>query len=293
MDGQNQNLQNPNLTNNYSSSQPVVSTGTPQPIQNQPVIRPPQPTVTGRTPQQLQNPPVESSNVVLDSIELAGIILLILLLIGIFVYAIYKVVVMVKTPDDTGGERDIVVGNSGGDDSGGGGDSGGEDWLSLHNEKRKKAWGSSQNLVWDSNLAAGAKDWAAQLVEKIKKEGTSGFQHSNTAGNPKIKSTTGCDKMSSGCGENMYYVWGKSLDPKVVVDAWYDECSKYNGKFTEETGHYTQLVWKDAKKVGCGVSGGVGVCWYDKGNICPGGCNPNVDPSCCKFEGTMVPEKRC
>ena len=67
MDGQNQNLQNPNLTNNYSSSQPVVSTETPQPIQNQPVIRPPQPTVTSRTPQQVQNPPVESSNVVLDN----------------------------------------------------------------------------------------------------------------------------------------------------------------------------------------------------------------------------------
>ncbi|KAI3324647.1 PR-1-like protein [Xylariaceae sp. AK1471] len=39
------------------------------------------------------------------------------------------------------------------------------------------------------------------------------------------------------------------------VEAWGDEGKKYNyqkGKFSEDTGHFTQLVWKNTTDVGCG-----------------------------------------
>lgn len=62
-------------------------------------------------------------------------------------------------------------------------------------------------------------------------------------------------------GENLYYCWNS--DPKVVmkgnepVESWYSEVKthKYGGKpRTNETGHFTQVVWKDTKELGVGVA---------------------------------------
>lgn len=41
---------------------------------------------------------------------------------------------------------------------------------------------------------------------------------------------------------------------KAPVDAWYDEISMYNWNspgYTEATGHFTQLIWKDSTQMGC------------------------------------------
>jgi Cysteine-rich secretory protein family len=42
------------------------------------------------------------------------------------------------------------------------------------------------------------------------------------------------------------------------VDAWGDESAKYDFSkptgFSEQTGHFTQLVWKATTDVGCGVA---------------------------------------
>ena len=40
-----------------------------------------------------------------------------------------------------------------------------------------------------------------------------------------------------------------------AVDAWGNERDEYdfnNPQFTEQTGHFTQLVWKNTTTVGCG-----------------------------------------
>ncbi|KAK3401757.1 SCP-like extracellular protein [Sordaria brevicollis] len=42
--------------------------------------------------------------------------------------------------------------------------------------------------------------------------------------------------------------------PQECVDVWGNERKEYNfedGKFSEETGHFTQLVWRDTKEMGC------------------------------------------
>ncbi|PYH49922.1 putative extracellular SCP domain protein Pry1 [Aspergillus saccharolyticus JOP 1030-1] len=84
---------------------------------------------------------------------------------------------------------------------------------------------NASNLVWNKTLSEYAKKWAA-----------------------------GCRWMHSHgpYGENLAFGY-----PNVTaaVAAWGDEGLKYNFReptgFTEETGHFTQLVWRATMEVGC------------------------------------------
>ncbi|KAI1289719.1 Golgi-associated plant pathogenesis-related protein 1 [Halotydeus destructor] len=59
-----------------------------------------------------------------------------------------------------------------------------------------------------------------------------------------------------GTGENLY--WNsdpKPLDGTRAIGRWYAEVDKYDYDkpgFSEQTGHFTQLVWKKTTRVGCG-----------------------------------------
>ncbi|KAH8419017.1 hypothetical protein KR222_000773, partial [Zaprionus bogoriensis] len=53
-------------------------------------------------------------------------------------------------------------------------------------------------------------------------------------------------------GENLCYV---SSDPLNCVQLWYDEIKDYdfdNPGYSPETGHFTQLIWKESKSMGIG-----------------------------------------
>ena len=47
------------------------------------------------------------------------------------------------------------------------------------------------------------------------------------------------------------------IDIDKCISSWYDEVSMHNfqrPKFSKETGHFTQMVWKDTKSMGVGVA---------------------------------------
>lgn len=90
-----------------------------------------------------------------------------------------------------------------------------------------------------------------------------------------LASDTTCNFAHSGgpYGENI--ALGCS-DAQSCVDAWGDERQYYdynNPGFSEQTGHFTQLVWKNTTAVGCGsklcgTSGWFLVCEYwPRGNV--------------------------
>lgn len=58
-------------------------------------------------------------------------------------------------------------------------------------------------------------------------------------------------------GENLYASAGQETTPQDVVDSWVSEVADYdygsNG-CSGVCGHYTQVVWADSAKLGCGVA---------------------------------------
>ncbi|KAL4960287.1 putative extracellular SCP domain protein Pry1 [Aspergillus stella-maris] len=120
----------------------------------------------------------------------------------------------------------------------------------------RKAYNASA-LSWNETLADFARDWAK----------TCAWEHSGAP-----------------YGENLAYGYSTSLSS---ITAWADEAAHYDFSkptgFTEETGHFTQLVWKSTKQVGCaavdcgvtdlrGASGnGKAQGWYVVCEYLPGG----------------------
>jgi pathogenesis-related protein 1 len=122
-------------------------------------------------------------------------------------------------------------------------------------------------LTWSPKLAAVAQKWADSLRDQGCKFGHSGGQY----------------------GENLAAGTAGLLDPEATVKMWYDEIAKYkfpDGGFSMETGHFTQVVWRGTKQVGCGHStcngNDIWVCNYDPAGNWDGQYRENVLPLGCK-----------
>ncbi|OKL61777.1 hypothetical protein UA08_02434 [Talaromyces atroroseus] len=101
-----------------------------------------------------------------------------------------------------------------------------QDVLNQTNYYRHKY--NASDLIWNDTLATHARQWAQPC----------NWKHS---GGP--------------YGENLAEGYANVT---AAVDAWGDESAKYNflepTGFSEQTGHFTQLVWKATTDVGCGVA---------------------------------------
>lgn len=114
--------------------------------------------------------------------------------------------------------------------------------LVFHNNVRKDV--SVQPLEWDIDMAKYAQEWADYLAN----DNDCNIEHRGNIG-----------KNSKNAGENIF--WGSGMD-YTALDAsekWYGEIKSYTyGVLSNQnwysTGHYTQIVWRNTKKVGIGVS---------------------------------------
>ena len=78
---------------------------------------------------------------------------------------------------------------------------------------------------------------------------------------------------NSSLGENIIIC--KTLTAVEICQKWYDEKNTYDfnlNKFQKESGHFTQLIWKDSKEVGFGYKLDNDICcavvyYYPAGNV--------------------------
>ena len=107
--------------------------------------------------------------------------------------------------------------------------------LRLHNQFRATL--NLKPLVWSDRVAATAQDWADSLLK-------SGY----FAHRPKNK-----------YGENMYELRGGRGSAAQAFESWVSEAKNYDRKSNTcrqggPCGHYTQVVWRNTRELGCGVA---------------------------------------
>jgi hypothetical protein len=131
--------------------------------------------------------------------------------------------------------------------------------LAAHNRERSLA--GVPALEWDPLLAADARLWADALAE------TETFFHSRyDPTDPEVQ------------GENLWAGTPDAWAPEEMVGLWVSEKRHFRpGVFPavsksgdlDDVGHYTQIIWRNTRKVGCALARGrtedVLVCRYSQG----------------------------
>ncbi|XP_041021884.1 pathogenesis-related protein PR-1 [Juglans microcarpa x Juglans regia] len=108
-------------------------------------------------------------------------------------------------------------------------------FLFAHNLVRAYKWEAP--LMWDFQLEKYARWWGGQRKADCK------LQHSFPEGEFKL-------------GENIYWGQGSTWTPYDAVNTWAGE-EKYYTYVTntcvagQMCGHYTQIVWRDTRRIGC------------------------------------------
>ena len=136
-----------------------------------------------------------------------------------------------------------------------------EAMVAAHNTARRRE--AVPNLTWSPQAASFAAEWAARLAAS----------HCQMQHRPK----------PTPYGENIFWqsarVWSNGrreqvpIRPAQVVSAWVEEKADYDYRSNRCTpgkmcGHYTQVVWRNTTRVGCGMSvcndlSQIWVCNYD------------------------------
>jgi len=137
--------------------------------------------------------------------------------------------------------------------------------VDAHNRARAKHCAAP--LTWSAPLAQVAQRWANALRDKGCAFGHSGGSY----------------------GENLAAGTTGTLGADEVVGMWYDEVAHYkfpDGGFSMATGHFTQVVWRGTRQVGCGQSHckdmDIFVCEYDPPGNWEGQYRENVRPAGCR-----------
>lgn len=137
--------------------------------------------------------------------------------------------------------------------------------LDAHN--RLRAQHCAEPLVWSDTVARAAKSWVDHLAAR-----GCGLQHSETQ-----------------YGENISGGTASTQTPERVASLWYGEKDAYDfarGGFSMRSGHFTQLVWRGSRRLGCATAScgdlRIWVCNYDPPGNMQGDFQRNVLPTSCR-----------
>ncbi|MDX2096670.1 MAG: CAP family protein [Leptolyngbyaceae cyanobacterium bins.59] len=117
--------------------------------------------------------------------------------------------------------------------------------LAQHNTYRTRHRVPTMTL--DNSLNQTAQNWAQYLAKNAL------FEHSSAS-------------QRNSAGENLYvfYTTGSAISANQLMTnstkGWYNEVSAYNyarPTFSAATGHFTQMVWKNSTRLGCGAAQGM------------------------------------
>jgi cysteine-rich secretory family protein len=84
------------------------------------------------------------------------------------------------------------------------------------------------DLTWSAEIEASAQTWANRCT----------LSH----------------QANSGYGENLFWGTADAYSPQDAVAKWYGENAAYNFAtpgFSTQTGHFTQVVWRNSTQLGC------------------------------------------
>lgn len=110
--------------------------------------------------------------------------------------------------------------------------------LEAHNEARDSL--NLPELVWSTELEKSSLKWA----KKLRRKNYCLYKHSTGRNIENI-------------GENIAWSKGYDLTPRQVSKLWISEKKYFDFESRkcvetlDSCGHYTQIIWRDTKKVGC------------------------------------------
>ncbi|XP_068218381.1 uncharacterized protein [Palaemon carinicauda] len=122
-------------------------------------------------------------------------------------------------------------------------------------------------LEWDDELALVAQSHADQCI----------FEHE----------CSDCRRVSRfGVGQNLFISFQSNFDNRIqwgrAIKAWYDEVAEFSPgaiqpfQFSTPVGHYTQMMWWNTYKVGCGYTMFKDGSWWKKLYTCNYGPGGNI-----------------
>ncbi|WP_019832498.1 CAP domain-containing protein [Sphingomonas sp. PR090111-T3T-6A] len=115
--------------------------------------------------------------------------------------------------------------------------------LAAHNSERAAV--GVGPILWSPKLAADAERWAVHLAR------INTMIHYGSMGEP-----------DNGEGENLFMGTARAYRVDQMIGYWSDEKRVFrrvrrwdqNGRTFEAVGHYTQMVWRDTREVGCAIA---------------------------------------